>query len=665
MAARAFLFQKSAQLQGHVGGGDFHRTDRRAATAARTMLHHGPQFRQNGGIGLALVDLRIVDRLDDGPEHHVLVARVEMIGTFRVHHGADLLALAAAGAHLHRGQQVDEPLLVGQAALTDVLNQTVEGEGEGPHGKLALRELGGVEDVAGIDALLELPDGVHLVLAEEGDLGDADAVLARDRAPHLLRLGHDAHGGFLGDLQHVQVVGVDRDVDVAVTVARVHVAGDHDAPGQHVVADLLDLGSETVVAFRHEAKELHGAGFHLFVGQLGGRNPALRHAGHVDEFAVEIAVLQRHAGQTPQFLQCLAVGHRRAFKIELLQKEREIRDALHGDDHVLVDLEAGGTAGNGGQAVAILPEKLGFLLVPGKKQVDVFFRVYDGRDFLYAFLQQIGLIAVHLKDDDRYGQPFVLGGFFLIVDGAHVFGVEFFQRGKPGVVAILPDAVAQAHDLADDHRGLMHGAAIEFQHHHPRVRGLLVHDEGGVGDDAVHAFLLHTGQTAERLVGDVLAEAGEPDFRAVQLHHAAHAAAEVLDLENRHLFGKNLVTRVILALDGDDLPGRSDHAPREQVVERGPVFKGEGAARIFRHVAADGRSRLRGRVHGKEEALPGDGVDGRLGDDPGVQRDAHVVPVHRGDFGKARGAHDDRAPAHGDGTAGKPGGPASGNEGEL
>ena len=49
---------------------------------------------------------------------------------------------------------------------------------------------------------------------------------------------------------------------------------------------------------------------------------------------------------------------------------------------------------------------------------------------------------------------------------------------------------------------------------------------------------------------------------------------------------------MVLALNADDLAGGRHHAPRKQVVQRRPVFKGERAAGIFRNIPTDGRSGL-------------------------------------------------------------------------
>ncbi len=196
-------------------------------------------------------------------------------------------------------QQADRAFLVGQAALADILDEPVEGKGEGTHGQLALHQLAGVEDVARVHAGLELAQGVHLALVQKGYFSDADAVFAGHRAAHFLGHGHGLHGGLLGLLHHKRVVGVDRNVHVTVAVARVHVAGHHDTAGAHVVRDLSDFGGQTVIVFVQAAQEVPGAGGQFVVRQARRGVVALRDARGQGEFAVEILVLQGKPGRRP------------------------------------------------------------------------------------------------------------------------------------------------------------------------------------------------------------------------------------------------------------------------------------------------------------------------------------------------------------------------------
>jgi hypothetical protein len=72
-------------------------------------------------------------------------------------------------------------------------------------------------------------------VVEELELGQPDAVLARNHAAEFGRQRHDAHDGRVGGLQHGVVVGIDRDVGVHVAVAGVHVQRHEHAALQHVL----------------------------------------------------------------------------------------------------------------------------------------------------------------------------------------------------------------------------------------------------------------------------------------------------------------------------------------------------------------------------------------------------------------------------------------------
>ena len=92
------------------------------------MFHLPAQLAEQSLVDAALVYLRVVNGLHKHAVGHVLVARMELEGAPRDGHGADALALAAAGAGLHGGQDADELVLVGKAALAEILNEPVEGE---------------------------------------------------------------------------------------------------------------------------------------------------------------------------------------------------------------------------------------------------------------------------------------------------------------------------------------------------------------------------------------------------------------------------------------------------------------------------------------------------------------------------------------------------------
>src|SRR5438876_566143 len=62
----------------------------------------------------------------------------------------------------------------------------------------------------------------------------------------------------------------------------------------------------------------------------------------------------------------------------------------------------------------------------------------------------------------------------------------------------------------DDRRRRIADRAEEFEAHGANRRRHLVQDESRRRDDPVAAFLLHAGQSGEKLVGDVLAETRLP-----------------------------------------------------------------------------------------------------------------------------------------------------------
>ena len=592
MTAGAFVIEHGAQLEGHFAGRDLHGALSHAAAAGRAVFHLPAQLAEQSLVDAALVYLRVVNGLHKHAVGHVLVARMELEGAPRDGHGADALALAAAGAGLHGGQDADELVLVGKAALAEILNEPVEGESVGADRKLMLDELGGVHDLSRIHALLEGLHVGHALVAEEADLGDADAVLAGNGAAHLLALGHHAVGDLLTVTEHIRVIGVHRDVDMAVAVARVHMARHDEARGLHMGLDFLDGFGEMGIFFSERGQERDTTGMHLVVRDFLTLKAADGRLGDVGEFLVELPVFHGETGEASHFLQGLAVGLGRAFEVHLLQERGKIGDAVDGNDHVFVDFEAGRPFGDKGKTVPVLPETVGFPGVTRHGDVHVFLLLNNLNDVVDALVEEIGIVAVHLHGDHGNGMAGVLGALGLVVDGLDVLGVELFHGRNMREVALLADAVAQADELADHNSGRAHAAAEEFHGHDTAVLGLRMDGEADFGDDAVRTFLLHAGESSKNLVGHVLAKPRPADLVALQVHHVAHAAAHVLHDKDSGLIGKDLVAGVVLTLNGDDFTGGGDHAPPQEVVDGGAVLKGHGAARVLGNVAAYGGGQL-------------------------------------------------------------------------
>ncbi len=124
-------------------------------------------------------------------------------------------------------------------------------------------------------------------------------------------------------------------------------------------------------------------------------------------------------------------------------------------------------------------------------------------------------------------------------------------------------------------------------------------------DYAIAPFFLHAGQTAEKLVGHILAETGfaelaafDLDARGPQHARALRYFAAVLpgELEDRHRGFVNLAAVVREARDLEPVAFGIDHAPPGEIVDRGAPQHCFLAAGVHRDIAADtgsvGRSRI-------------------------------------------------------------------------
>ncbi len=172
------------------------------------------------------------------------------------------------------------------------------------------------------------------------NLGNAYAMLARNFAAHFLTSGHDTASHFLCMRQHVMVIGVHGNIDVAVAVARVHMTCDNQPGCFHVVGyagnGVLQPGVLLTELLQKESCPFQNVFIRdILMGQLS-HGPL----GNIGEFAVELLVFQGEALDALYVLQGPAVGLGRAFQIDLFLKFGKFRHPVYGDDHVLVHLEA-------------------------------------------------------------------------------------------------------------------------------------------------------------------------------------------------------------------------------------------------------------------------------------------------------------------------------------
>ena len=184
--------------------------------------------------------LLVQERLDQQRGGEDLVARaVQQVGARHVR-GAHRLALAAAQAVLDRiGDRADVGLLHDQRLVAHQAEARRVGVGAGRRGSDASRSsLPLLKRPSRVDALL--------VGAEVGrspaSVRNSSLVMPMPCSPEITpssaaRQRHDARHRVVRLLQHLVVVGVDRDVGVHVAVAGVHVQRDEHAAAQHLLVD--------------------------------------------------------------------------------------------------------------------------------------------------------------------------------------------------------------------------------------------------------------------------------------------------------------------------------------------------------------------------------------------------------------------------------------------
>ena len=127
-------------------------------------------------------------------------------------------------------------------------------------------------------------------------------------------------------------------------------------------------------------------------------------------------------------------------------------------------------------------------------------------------------------------------------------------------------------------------------------------------DEAIAALLLHARQSPEKLVGDVLAEAGLAERRAGERERLLAPQRRAVsikpgELERRDRGIVDLAEIVVRSRDLQPFGIGRDHPPRHEIVERRPPKHRLLAARIHRDVAADARGVRGRRVDGEDQSL--------------------------------------------------------------
>jgi hypothetical protein len=206
-ALLAHLGQQVAHVHRDFAEVDVDRARAQALVAHRAVVGHVfelfPVFDRHAAAGL----LFIQERFDQQRGREDLVARaVEQVGARHVG-GAHRLALAATQAVFHRvGDLADVAALHDQRLVAHQPEARCVGVGQVGLERRVTQQLALVEAALRVDAQLVGGEVGHLFDGQELQLGDADAVLARDHAVERACQLHDAGHGFVRRLQHLIVV---------------------------------------------------------------------------------------------------------------------------------------------------------------------------------------------------------------------------------------------------------------------------------------------------------------------------------------------------------------------------------------------------------------------------------------------------------------------------
>ncbi|MNV08932.1 hypothetical protein D3C71_994100 [compost metagenome] len=492
-----------------------------------------------------------------------------------------------------------------------------------------------VETAFRVHLALVLGKGAQLFVGQKLQLGDANAVFARDHAVQAARQHHDARHGLVRGLQHLIVVAVDGQVSVHIAVARMHVQRHPHPALEHALVDghsLVQDGLERRAgedALQRRPQLGLPAGAQRVVLQLGEQcfhivQPALPQRAHPFhqgdglgyallqqlgrwDFVVGVMLAQGQVAALEELGQRIAqldLVAQAQLDVDALDAVGVLGHARQRDHHVFVDLEGVGVAADGGRALAVEPELLARLGADGNEAFAAA-RVGDAHHFRGDARHRVGVVARDVAEQHHLGQAAVLLRLGGVAHGLQVAVVQVLEAGQQHARALLLGE-HEVLDLDDAGHGVL-GVAKELQAHGARVLGHAVHHPARAGDQAVAALFLDARQAREELVGHVLAEAllaegAARNIEALGAQLRLAVGGVVLQLEHGALGVVDLAQVVADAGHFEPFGLRRDHAPRGEVVQRRAPEHGLLAAGVHGDVAADARGLGGGRVDREHEA---------------------------------------------------------------
>src|SRR6185312_11531954 len=625
--------QQVAHGHRHIAEIDVHGAGARALVAKGAMVPNVgelvPVPEAHAAAGLLLVE----EGLDEKRGRQNLVARaIEEVGARHVRRAYGF-ALAAAQAVLDGiGDRADVRLLHDER----LVSEEVEARRVRIREIAAGQELAQVEPALRVDRLLVGAELHDLSILQEFQFRNADTVLAGDDSIQAAGNAHDAGDRRRGRSQHLVIVRVDGNIRVDVAVTGMHVQRYEDASAQNAPMNVpagsqnrgenppvenvlqrrtqLALPRDTDRAVLHHIEDtqsrivgqpgtqlrhrLATQGLELWQGFLEAGvemrcEPAPAHADIREQSArlrgpfaddllirqiAELGILgtRQRQWRREQGLELIDEGELvgdRQLDVDTLDLVRVFAHAGERQHDVLVDLERVRVPRDRGSPRAVQPE-----FAPG-------FRAHGDEPLTAACVgdaYHMGcgrgdgrfIVADDVAEESHLRQraPLGLGG---VAYGPQIPLIHVLEPCETDA-AVGGEAIEILLDL-DDRRDCIACLAKELETYRARVGGTAVQHPARGSDDAVAAFLLHARQTAQKLVGHVLAEphlaepaSGYPQRLSAQQGGLVRRLSAVLP-DQFELGGLDVVdfpTVVGDAAHFQPVAVAIDHAPPGQVVNR-------------------------------------------------------------------------------------------------